>query len=65
MSAAPQQPPPPGEYVPTADQRIVRTTLAELPTANITNPAIIVIGEVVLVGDKLQSVLCAAAGTVR
>ena len=23
MSAAPQQPPPPGEYVPTADQRIV------------------------------------------
>lgn len=38
------------------DQRIVRTTLAELGETAVTNPATIVIGEVVLVGDALLSV---------
>ena len=39
------------------DQRIIRTTLAELPSADVANPATIVIGEVVAVGDSLSALM--------
>ena len=42
------------ERATTSEQRIVRTTLSELPLVDVVNPAIIVIGEVVLVGDELR-----------
>ena len=45
------------------DQRIVRTTLAELGTTALTNPATIVIGEVVHLGDALVDVTSAATQT--
>ena len=38
-----------------SDQRIVRTTLDGLPDADVSNPATIVIGEVVAIGDDLRS----------
>ena len=38
-----------------SDQRIVRTTLNELPDADVSNPAAIGIGEVVAIGDDLRS----------
>jgi uroporphyrin-III C-methyltransferase len=43
------------ERATTPDQRIVRTTLGELPHVGVSNPAIIVIGEVVHVGDELRA----------
>jgi uroporphyrin-III C-methyltransferase len=43
------------------DQRIVRTTLAELGATALTNPATIVIGEVVRISDQLLAVAATAA----
>ncbi len=40
-----------------SDERIVRTTLDELPEADVSNPATIVIGEVVAIGDELRPAL--------
>lgn len=45
------------ERATTPDQRIVRTTVAELIAAAIDNPATIVIGEVVRVGDELAALV--------
>lgn len=44
-----------------SDQRVIRTTLAELPFADVINPATIVIGEVVSVGDALSALLSVPA----
>jgi uroporphyrin-III C-methyltransferase len=43
------------------DQRIVRTTLGELGVTALTNPATIVIGEVVRISDQLLAVAATAA----
>ncbi len=45
------------ERATTATQRIVRTTLAELPDTSIANPATIVIGHVVNVADQLTALI--------
>jgi uroporphyrin-III C-methyltransferase len=43
------------------DQRIVNTTLAALPYATVTNPATIVIGEVVRVGCEIRALMTVSA----
>ncbi len=43
------------------DQRIVNTTLAALPHAAVTNPATIVIGEVVRVGNDISALMTVSA----
>ncbi len=49
------------EQATTPAQRIIRTTLAELSHVVIANPATIVIGEVVRVGDALAAVVAVVA----
>ncbi len=51
------------ERATTPAQRIVRTTLAELPNARIANPATIVIGDVVNVGDHLTALISTSLAT--
>ena len=53
------------ERATTPAQRIVRTTLAELPNARIANPATIVIGDVVDVGDRLADLITTSFATVH
>ena len=53
------------ERATTPAQRIVRTTLEELPEARIANPATIVIGDVVNVGDHLTDLITTSLATVH
>ena len=63
--ASPELPVAAIERATTAEQRICRTTLADLPSATISNPATIVIGRVVHVGDELTSLINDSLAHVR